>query len=549
MKALLIPSAILIPREMRSRMGTIPTCLFPLNGATMLEHISDQYRDVVDEIFVLVKKEKQHIYDYVELKKLNVTIVEVDELKDLGYSVLCGLWAMEDRAVERVYINFADTLISNQKSEETRDIVYYSKQDMDEEWSFFTQENGCIQKIIDKQTAEQEAAEEGNVFVGAFELSSPKCFLEELCTAVEEGGAADSFYRALQAYSRQKPMEFILANRWFDVGHSERYIQAKTGVAARSFNSIDIDENRGILKKRSENRDKLIDEIQWYLKMPAKLQYLVPRIYEYSLERSAPYVAMEYYGYNTLHEIFVFGDISTAQWQTYFEKVLFVLKDMSRFRVKCESENVRATLEAMYITKTVERLKKLRENEHFAAFFRNDIVVNGKQFPNLDRCLELLPELLRRRLVNSAKEEFCIIHGDLCFANILVEDRFGFLRVIDPRGRFGEFDIYGDQRYELAKLMHSMDGCYDYIIEDMFSVQVEGSRIDLKMPQKAETIYGVFKEVFQEYLADDKDIQLIESMLFLSMIPLHSDSLGRQYAMLATGLRLLAEATGGAFCG
>lgn len=550
MRALLIPSAILIPKEMRSRMGAIPTCLFPLNGSTMVEHICRQYKDAVDAVYVLVNREKKQVYDYVALKKLNVKLIEVDKLGDLGYSVLCGLRALQGEDVEQLYINFADTLIANQLDGEPRDIVYYSKQTMDEDWSFFTQEGGHIRQVVDKQSLrETEAEREGDVFVGAFELAHPGEFLKELTTAQEEKGTADSFYIALQQYSGQFAMEFILANRWFDVGHSERYMQAKTSVAARTFNSIDIDEDRGVLKKQSENRDKLIDEIQWYLKMPAKLQYLIPRIYEYSLDRNAPYVTMEYYGYNTLHEMFVFGDIPLAQWRKYFEKILFAVRDMGRFRVRCGRESVQADLEAMYVTKTVERLERLRKDPHFEAFFRENITVNGVEFPNLEQCIERLPELLRSRLIASAGEEFCIIHGDLCFSNILAEDRFGFLRIIDPRGRFGEFDIYGDQRYELAKLMHSLDGCYDYITEDLFSVQVEGTHIVLEMPAKVGAIYDEFKRVFRVLLTDYADLQLIESLLFLSMIPLHSDSLSRQYAMLATGLRLLSEATGGAWNG
>lgn len=531
-------------------MGDIPTCLFPLSSDTMLEHICQQYRGAVDEVYVLVNREKERVYNYVALKKMDVKIVEVDELRDLGHTILCGLEAIREEDVELLYINFADTLISNQLLSEPQDAVYYSKQVMDREWSFFRQEGGCITQVIDKQIPkEADRGCESDVFVGVFELSRPRLFLEELESAQAEERKEDSFYLALQWYSHDCSMKFILANRWFDVGHNDRYVQAKTGVEARAFNSIDIDENRGILKKQSKNRDKLIDEIQWYLKIPAKLQYLIPRIYEYSLERSAPYVSMEYYGYNTLHEIFVFGNISIVQWQKYFEKILFAIKDMGRFRVKCEPESIRSALEEMYITKTVERLALLRDDNHFSVFFRQNIHVNNTVFPSLERCMELLPELLRSRLIDSAGEDFCIIHGDLCFSNIMVEDRFGFLRIVDPRGRFGEFDIYGDQRYELAKLMHSLDGCYDYIVEDLFSVQVENTHIILEMPQKTEAVYDAFKKVFKDFLTHYKDLQLIESLLFLSMIPLHSDSLSRQYAMLATGLCLLSEATGGAVNG
>ena len=67
-------------------------------------------------------------------------------------------------------------------------------------------------------------------------------------------------------------------------------------------------------------------------------------------------------------------------------------------------------------------------------------------------------------------EEFSIIHGDLCFANIMVDENYSFIKVIDPRGKFGNFDVYGDFRYELAKLFHSVDGKYDFIIKDLFKI-------------------------------------------------------------------------------
>ena len=133
---------------------------------------------------------------------------------------------------------------------------------------------------------------------------------------------------------------------------------------------------------------------------------------------------------------------------------------------------------------------------------------------------------------------FTIIHRDLCFSNILVEDNCHFVRIIDPRGKFGSFDIYGDPRYEIAKILHSLEGKYDYIIEDMFEVNVYGTHIEYKIQEKSEKILQVFEEVFSKLNYDLDEVRLIESLLFLSMIPLHKDYPKRQYVMLATGLEL-----------
>lgn len=545
MRALLIPSATLIPKEMRSRMGMLPVCLFPLQNVTMLERICNWYSDVADEVYVVTGKAKEKVREYTALKMPGVHLVEIDELHDLGYTVRRGLEAVleENIDVERVYIHFGDTILSNRPGIDNEDIIYYDHQAISPDWTYFTHENGKITEIWDKGQMAEIKDNVDNVFPGVFELARPGDFLRDLtASAHAPQSGLDSFYSALKRYvGSGDGAKFVLAQDWFDVGHRERYTQARTAVAARIFNTIEIDEERGLLTKRSDNRDKLIHEIKWYLKLPDALQYMLPRIYHYSLDWSQPYVTMEYYGYTTLHEMLVYGNVDEAKWRMIFSRLLFILRDMHRFRVEGSNQDRIKALREIYVDKTLHRLDALRKNPHFAPFFENDIYINGVQYPSLDKCERQLPGLIQRRLLDNSPD-FCIIHGDLCFSNILVESDLGFLRVIDPRGSFGNFDIYGDPRYELAKLMHSMDGRYDHIIEDMFSVEVQGSEISYNIPQSALDVYRIFQEVFQPLLTNYADLQLIESLLFLSMIPLHSDHLERQYVMLATGLQLLRQA-------
>ena len=63
------------------------------------------------------------------------------------------------------------------------------------------------------------------------------------------------------------------------------------------------------------------------------------------------------------------------------------------------------------------------------------------------------------------------MHGDFCFSNILFDLGHQIVRVIDPRGRFGQKGIYSDPRYDMAKLRHSIGGLYDFIVADLFDVQ------------------------------------------------------------------------------
>lgn len=544
MKVLLIPSATLIPKEMRNKLGEIPTILYPLNNTPLIDHLYQQYRDFVDEIYVVAYKKKELVIDYIQIKNLHINVISLDDLKDIGYTVMKGLEEIPNfKDLTDIYINFADTLVFDSLKID-RDCCFFGTSFLKDTWTYFEKDDeNRILRIIDKQEPEAgKDLEEMPFFVGCFHLTAVQSFKSCLQKALQKPSTCcDSFYRALQEYTQtNNNMQYVAAQEWFDVGHAENYLKAKTGVQARVFNAIEIDEARGILKKTSVNTDKFINEIKWYLKLPNKLQYLVPRIYDYSISRENPYIAMECYGYHTLHEIFLFGNLPLYRWQNVFERLRFIIDDMERYTVR-DASGLGEAMRDMYISKTLARLNTLKTSPQFSGFFKNSIEINGHIYRSLTEYMELLPKVIHKVLLQNSHDEFTIIHGDLCFSNILLEENYGFMRIIDPRGEFGGFDIYGDPRYEMAKLLHSIEGKYDFIIEDMFHIEVTENRISFSMQKDTEALLSLFKEVFRHKLKRYMEIKLIESTLFLSMIPLHSDFLSRQYAMLATGVIQLEE--------
>lgn len=545
MKALLIPSALLVPPDMRNKFGELPTALFPLGNKTMIERLYDKYKDIVDIIYIVVKRKQLLINDYINSKKLPIRIIELDELRDLGYTIQYGIEFIirQEPSVDYVYVNFADSLLDEPIPVDNNDFIYYVTGMSTDEWTYFREKQGKIEIILDKCLVGRDTSlgDVSNIFVGVFGFAKPHYFLELLKQYSNVHSDMDTFYQAIFTYSQEYPFTILHSQNWFDVGHSDNYSKATTSVAARSFNSIEIDEQRGILKKRSENKEKLVNEIRWYLRIPNKLQYLLPRVYDYSLDLTDPYVSMEYYGYHTLHESLVFGDLPLVKWQAIFQKLLFAINDMGKFTVTGERIQFEVALRDIYLQKTFDRLDMMRNEPDFHSFFENTITINGKEYRSLNEYLKMLPQLIEKLVVYTFTGQFNIIHGDLCFANILIEDTYDFIRVIDPRGKFGTFDIYGDARYELAKLMHTLEGKYDFIIEDMFDIDVIGNTIEYHVHKQIDNITNVFLDVFRESIDNIQAVRLIEATLFLSMIPLHSDYKQRQFAMLATGVMLLEQ--------
>lgn len=545
MKALLIPSALLVPPDMRNKFGELPTALFPLGNKTMIERLYDKYKDIVDIIYIVVKRKQLLINDYINSKKLPIRIIELDELRDLGYTIQYGIEFIirQEPSVDYVYVNFADSLLEEPIPVNNNDFIYYVTGMSTDEWTYFREKEGKIEIILDKCLVGGGILLKNvsQIFVGVFGFTNPHYFLELLKQYCNVYSEMDTFYQAIFTYSQEYPFTILHSQNWFDVGHSDNYSKATTSVAARSFNSIEIDEQRGILKKRSENKEKLVNEIRWYLRIPNKLQYLLPRVYDYSLDLTDPYVSMEYYGYHTLHESLVFGDLPLVKWQAIFQKLLFAINDMGKFTVTGERIQFEAALRDIYLQKTFDRLDMMRNELDFHSFFENTITINGKEYRSLNEYIKMLPQLIEKLVVDTFIGQFNIIHGDLCFANILIEDTYDFIRVIDPRGKFGAFDIYGDARYELAKLMHTLEGKYDFIIEDMFDIDVIGNTIEYHVHKQIDNITNVFLDVFRESIDNIQAVRLIEATLFLSMIPLHSDYKQRQFAMLATGVMLLEQ--------
>jgi hypothetical protein len=139
------------------------------------------------------------------------------------------------------------------------------------------------------------------------------------------------------------------------------------------------------------------------------------------------------------------------------------------------------------------------------------------------------------------------MHGDFCFSNILYNSRAGRISVIDPRGyvHAGQPSLYGDIRYDLAKLAHSVSGHYDHILAGRYAVRRDGSHgfaISFETSSNEAWLQSELAELEIDGLrAGSAQIRAITIGLFLSMLPLHADRPDRQTAFIANALRLFAE--------
>lgn len=535
LKKVIIPAAKIVPKGLQ-KLGKMPGVIYPVDQKITFDYLYKEYKEYCVSIdiicYEMADKVQRRLCKYIGEQ---VQIKILPELGDLGHTIYFGL---ED-SDETVIINFADTIVMDNIACVDGDAFYCQEDFMSDTWTYFDEKDGIITNIYDKSSVNSRMRK--RLFVGVFQISNgtffKECLEKAFCTNDLQ---MSTFYYALKLYSERYPMQAIPTDNWLDIGHEDKYYNSKLEVRAREFNHIAIDKNRGILRKMSDDKDKFIGEIKWYLKLPADIEYVRPRIFSYSTEYEEPYVSMEYYAYHTVHELFLYGDLTLHQWEDVFQRIRFICDDFKRYTV--QDEYITPSLEDMYLNKTLQRFEKMKKNSRFKQFFERQIQVNSHKYQSLDMIAETLKRVIPQMLYDV--DTFSIIHGDLCFANIMIDSNLSFVKVIDPRGKFGKYDIYGDARYELAKLFHSVDGKYDFIIKDLFDVDydLESAALTYKIQDRKRDfdLYEVFRDAFHSEIGDDlKKIELIEALLFLSMIPLHGESIAHQIVMLGTGLDIL----------
>jgi dTDP-glucose pyrophosphorylase len=344
----------------------------------------------------------------------------------------------------------------------------------------------------------------------------------------------------LKNINSHRPIRAIQAGDWLDCGNPDRQASShRTLLQKREFNDLSIDSVMGTVTKRSRYVEKFLDEINYFRLLPPELAVLFPRAIGYSSDWQDPWLTLEYYGYPSLAEAFVFENVDPGIWEQVFVHLREILvRGFMRHRRPLAP----GVLREMYLTKTRRRLEGISGPPELEALVAREgpVTVNGREVPNIPALWDRL-EVEVDRLAENVQGS--IVHGDLCLSNILYDLRSRVCKLIDPRGSFGSAGIYGDPRYDVAKLYHSIYGMYDFITNDLFHVAVDGARVDLEIRSRPlhRQIQQRFERVFFSEF-DRREVLLITGLLFASMPALHYDAPKRQIAMYARALELLGEA-------
>ena len=538
----LILSAGKIENELEKIFGNIPSGLIPLNGKPVIFRIIDKLLDEgFRKISITVGYKKEIIQEIISKqykKKIELEFISTEFDKPPGNSIKT---AMNYCPEEKLLIILGDTLIENNLTElvdkENSFVLISQKFDNPENWCVITQKDQKINGIFDKEK-NLVKSNKHYVLIGGYFFNDAE-LLRQILVNIDDKEKLE-ISSIIKKYKNENDVTVELSEQWHDVGHLENYFSTKQFLLkARYFNSLEFDDLAKIVTKKSKNKEKLINEINWYKKIPKEISKLVPKILDSDVSDN-PYIKLEYIKYPTLADIWLYSNFSSDFWVKIIDDLFEIIHKFNRYYEDVTIQEYNS----IYFEKTIQRIDELiKSNDLFKEIFhKNFILINGKKFKNWP----VIKDEIKLKINGlHKKEDNCLIHGDLCFSNILYDSKNKNFKLIDPRGKWGQ-GISGDIKYDIAKIRHSVVGGFDMITNGLYSATYDeknGVKFDIYEPKNYQVIcQKLDSQIKQNWNLDE--IKMIEGLLFISMLPLHKDNLENQFAFYSIGIQRLNEIFG-----
>lgn len=521
----LIMSATYIDKELQSEFGEIPPSFLPLENKRLFQHQVNLSNESESVYLTVPRTFKIPQRDLNWLKNNNVSIIYLSEDLTLGSSLVSALSLSAHEFSLPVRILFGDTLFTSKPMGE--DIISVSTSKGNYSWATVSERNNVLCGVGESQG-------DNAIVNGYFCFSQPR----ELMRSMTQ--ASFDFYSGLIEYNKKVKLSYIKSDDWLDFGHVNTYYNSKVNFTTqRAFNNLSINSN-WVEKSSSKNNNKILAEANWFLNVPCELKKYTPLFLGEFVNESRNSYRLEYLYQTSLNELFIFSKLPLVAWDEVINKCLDFIYDCSEV---VEGNNIRNDyISNLFNNKTVSRLNQ------FCAERGIDInqpwSYDGKEV-DLATIINDSNEVISKMEI----PENSVIHGDLCFSNILYDFRSNRIKVIDPRGidNSDNITIYGNIIYDIAKLSHSIIGLYDWIISGYYDVRIENHEVEFKINH--ETYVTDIQERFIELVYDRFNIKSVELdamqiHLFLSMLPLHYDNTTKQNALFANVFRLYYKSIG-----
>lgn len=517
MKVLLIASAAYVTSELGAEFGDLPPAFLPVGGQRLFAH--QAHALAADYDLTVLSLPESFELDVADAAALDALGLQIRRTPDrLSFKTSLDL-VLEDQNWTQLDILYGDTLVA---------IPPMAQGQTD--WLML----GYTDNHYTWHDVDQQAGARKLVWCGMFSFGSVKDLRE--CLAL-----AENFDNAVNLYGERKDLSRPVCDDWLDFGHIHTfYVSKRIITTERHFNHLQISKN--IVTKKSQHLSKMAAESRWFEDLPDHLRPFTPNYCGAVREADgqATGYRTEYLGLPTLSELFTFGRLPAYSWSPIFESIHEFIQACIDSPTEATTSPKQSLFDAnLYRDKTLARTDEYCRTTHFDP--NRAFRLNGISMPSMARILDEAASHIERQ----APVFSPLVHGDLCFSNVLYDFRMSRIKVIDPRGATATGRLSGDLRYDIAKLTHSAIGYYDLILAKRY--ELKGDQYDAELNFHCQQQAPIAELLLETRLLGkpvrDWDCHPVMVLLFLSMLPLHSDRPGRQQAMLANAFRIYKDWT------
>lgn len=458
-----------------------PKALVPVENLPMLFHLFRKYPDKRFIIIADYRKEVLHEY--------------LSAFADVKYQVVdaagSGTCAGIKQAVGRIpqkqpfMLVWSDLILPK----DFRLPEEYEKEDAPQnDYIGISATFPCRWSYADGKFKEEASCDKG---VAGFFLFTDKSKIENIPECGELVRWMQQEGRTYKEISLAGTKEFGLLEEYKKLGKEK----------CRPFNRITTDGDI-LVKEAVDEQGELLAEREsaWYeevrrMTKGGKETGILPRIYE-----TKP-LKMEYVKGRNIYD----RTLNHEEKLKILMKLVTALQGLHKLdRIPADSFSMREA----YYTKTMDRLSKIEDLVPFAR--EKVITINGKDCRNIF----FHKRELEKRLEELACDSFCLIHGDCTFSNLMLRED-GSPVLIDPRGYFGYTRLYGDVRYDWAKLYYSIVGNYDRFNLKDFRLDITEQGVQLEIASNH------WEDMEQDFFsltgADEREIKLLHAVIWLSL--------------------------------
>lgn len=517
--------------EMCAEFGKIPPSFLPVSNGRLFEmqvHFAKKYSSNI--ILTVPSSFNISSHDLEILENDNIRVVFVPDTLTLLQAVYFTLELLNNGF--STYILFGDTYIEYDK------IINFDSIAYDKSYEYYNWSEVVVKdnKSLELRRQFENSNITKDVVCGLYAIKDLYLF-RKLIPKIK------TFDELIEEYSKIKEMTLFKPTVWLDFGHLNTYYKSKKDLlVTRSFNNIECDGH--VITKSSTNINKLKAEANWYLNLPNNLKCFCPQLISEEESLGQYSYSVEYLYLSNLAELYLFAKLPYFFWEQVFEscsKFLNIAKNYYDSSLTSEKVSPDEWYEQIVLQKTNQRLEQFATETQFD--ITRNVKFNNEVFLSLQDLTHHLLSLVRK----SESKDMSFVHGDFFFGNILFDNTAKRIKLIDPRGMINheKFSVYGDIRYEIAKLTHSVVGKYDEIIADRGSFIIKND-YDFVMNFYDESLTqsivdSFISKDFLGYKIDSKENYALTCLLFISMLPLHNEDEQRQKKFIANVYRLYSN--------